>query len=514
MKKKTILALIIIGLIIIFGIYQGLIRKEKPKFSLFEVSKGDVFQEVSETGEVKKGEEINLSFKNSGKIEKIFVKVGDKVQSNEILAKLETTQLEIQLRDALAALEVAQAQLNKLLAGATPEEIKIAETEVKSKQTSLDIAKENLNQAYQDALNTLDDSYLKFYNALNTVDSVQRTYFNSNDQESIKVKDNEEIIQGALSRAKSYLDTAKGQPNNENIDIALSEMKKELNTTADSLAAIRDVCEDAVYSSKVSSTDKTSLDNQRTYVNTALTNLTNSQQTISSKKLSIDTADDQLQQAKDNLAKLTAAPRKEDIDLYQAQIKQAEAKIDIVKNQIEEAKIISSTDGQITAVDKKEGEIVQPGLADSVISLLSNSPFQIKVDIYEEDIVKVNTGNLVDITLAAFPNEIFKGKVVSINPAEKLIEKVVYYEVTINFENPPDKIKPGMTADVVIKTAAKENVLVIPKTALEEKDGKTFVQVLKGKNFEEREIKIGLQGSNDMVEVVSGLAKGEKVAIK
>jgi multidrug efflux pump subunit AcrA (membrane-fusion protein) len=66
----------------------------------------------------------------------------------------------------------------------------------------------------------------------------------------------------------------------------------------------------------------------------------------------------------------------------------------------------------------------------------------------------------------------------------------------------------------VIKTNSKENVLVIPKSAILKNDGKTFVQVLKGKSFEEREIEIGLQGSGDMVEVVSGLAEGERLVIK
>lgn len=146
------------------------------------VSRGNISQEVSESGVVKKGEEINLSFKNTDKIEKIYVGVGDKVKSGQILAKLETTQSEIELRESQAALEVAQAQLNKLLAGATSEEIKVAETEVKNNEISLEISKENLNQAYGDALNILDDTYLKIYNAFNTVVTIQRNYFNSNYQ--------------------------------------------------------------------------------------------------------------------------------------------------------------------------------------------------------------------------------------------------------------------------------------------------------------------------------------------
>ena len=78
MIKKIILAIVIF--LIACGIYQGLIKKEKPSFSLVEVSRGNVSQEVSETGQVKKGEEINIGSKTAARIEKIYVKVGRKLK--------------------------------------------------------------------------------------------------------------------------------------------------------------------------------------------------------------------------------------------------------------------------------------------------------------------------------------------------------------------------------------------------------------------------------------------------
>jgi len=514
MKKIKILIFIVLVTILIFGIYQGLFKKRKAPFIIEKVISGNILQWVSATGTVKIGEEINLSFKNTGRIEKIYVKVGNEVDSTTALAKLDTNQLSIQFQEAKASLEVAQANLDKLLAGPSLEEIKVSETEVKNAQISLTIAQENLKNSYEDALITLDDSYLKLYNSLNTVDLIQRTYFNTTDQESIKVKETKGNIESTMSRAKSYLDIAKNDSKNENIDIALSEMKKSLDTTSKALTTVRESCETPVYQNKVSSTDKTSLDTQRTNINTALTNITNSQQTISSMKLSVEATEGQLQKAKDNLALVVAKPRQEDIDLYQAQIKQAQAQIQLLENQIEDTILKSPIEGKITKINKRIGEIVQPVLAESVISILPVSPFQIKVDIYEEDIVKINVGNPADITLTAFPNEILKGKVISIDPAEKLIEGIVYYEVTIDFEEAREGIKPGMTADLVIKTFTKENVLIIPERAIQKKDGKNIVSILRGKKIEQREIEIGLKGSNDMVEIISGLKEEEVVVIK
>jgi RND family efflux transporter MFP subunit len=231
-------------------------------------------------------------------------------------------------------------------------------------------------------------------------------------------------------------------------------------------------------------------------------------------KLEVDSSEGQLETAQNELSLKIAPPRQEDIDLYQAQVKQAQVQINLIKSQIQEAEIKSPTDGQVTKIEKRIGEIVQSSLVDSVISLIPADPFQIEVDIYEEDIVRINVGNPVDITLTALPEDILKGKVIEIDPAEKIIENVVYYKVTIDFENPPEKIKPGMTADIVITTLSKESVLVIPEAAIEKQNGEITVRVLNGKDIEERRIEIGLKGNDDMVEVVYGLQEGERIAVE
>ena len=69
-----------------------------------------------------------------------------------------------------------------------------------------------------------------------------------------------------------------------------------------------------------------------------------------------------------------------------------------------------------------------------------------------------------------------------------------------------------MTADIVIRTALKENVLMIPEDVIQKKEGKLMVQVLKGNALQEREIETGIEGNN-MVEVISGLSEGKKAAM-
>lgn len=532
LNKKIIIVAIIAITAVSAGSYKLFFTKKEPSYNFALVRLGNVVREVSATGQVEKGELIDIGFKETGRIEEIYVKVGDEVEAGKELMKIETSQLFIQLTEARAAFDLAQAELNKLLAGATSEEIKIARTKVENAEISLananqdledekNQAEDNLDAAYEDALNVLEDAYLKIYNAFTKADSVQRTYFNANDQESSRVKEKTLLIEEAKIEVKTYLDAAKASSTNENIDVALSHAEDALNDTYGALETIRNTCEEPSYRNVVSDSDKTALDNNKSYVNTSLTSVINSKQTISSTKLTnessintaqgvVDSAEGALKASQDELARTIAGPRKEDIDLYQAKAKQAKSKVSLLENQIWEATLRSPIKGQITKIDKRAGE--QVSASEGIVSLIPKDPFQIELDISESDIGRIEVGDPAKITLDAFPEEEFSGKVIEIEPAETMISGVVYYETKVSLETEDTKIKPGMTAEVVITADFKENVLIIPQRAVTEKENKKFVKLVKDNDvFEETEIQIGLKGSEGDVEVLSGLKEGDKV---
>ncbi len=488
-NKKIIKIILIIAVILFLGGwgYKIFFNKKENGLKLEKVERGAISQEVSETGTIKPTEEINLSFKTAGRLAKINVKIGDAVEKGTELASLDTAQLFNQLNKAEASLAVAKIQYEK-----TSQNAKMA-------------AEQNLNDAYEDALNTLNDAYLKMFNAFKMIASLTDNYFSLTDQEGIKVGDSKNNISANLDALNSSLEAAKTSLNHSDIDTAIITANTSLTNTAEGLKTIREICDTGVYYSKISSSDKSSIDNHRSYILTALTNVNNSRQTIVSAAIN-------LQKAKD------------DISYYEAKVKEAEEEINYYQQQIWDAKLRAPLKGIITKVNKKVGEMVQTG--ETPISLISLNPLQVKVDIYEEDIVKIQKGNPVDIKVVAFPNEILKGKVIAIDPAEKIIEGVVYYEVTIAFneekedltgslmsQNLWERIKPGMTTDVVIKTATKENVLTIPKEAIRE-NRKTTVLVLKNGKLEEREVQVGLEGNNGRIEIIAGLSEGEEVVVK
>jgi RND family efflux transporter MFP subunit len=509
MKKKKIIFIIIAIVLVIFILGKTVFKGEKVGYAKEEVKTGTIVQEVSETGTVKKGEEISLSFQNGGKIEKIYVSAGDEVKSGAILAKSDAGQLNIKYAEAQASLDVAKAQL-QVVQTLTANYQNTLSAENQNLADVNATVQENLNNAYEDAQNDLDDAYLKIYNALDTVKTIETIYFYKGDQEGAAVASNRSIIENSMNSLKLAINLAKTSSKDVDIDSAISAAKKSLEDTSSALTIIRQTCDVSSYKDTVSSVYKTSLDTHRTSINTALVNIASSQQTISSMKITnetnINTAKNRVTAAQGNLKK-----SQDDISLYQAQLKQSEANINLLQKQISDASIFAPSDGQITDVFKKPGETAQA--SEAVVSFISNGPFQIETDIYEEDIVKVKVGDQVQIKLAAFPDRIFSGKVIWISPAEKLVDGVVYYEIKIDFPEAPQETRVGMTADIVIKTAQKENVLIVSESAVTKKDNKNFVQVVKNEKQEEREVQVGIKGSEGQIEIVSGLQAGDFVAI-
>ncbi len=516
MNKKIIFLIVIVVVFLVIA-YNFFLKEEKPAFSLVEVSQGNVVQVISETGQVRRGEEVNLAFKTSGKIEKIYVIVGQKVKEGEILAELEKDQLLLQLQEVRAYLEAQKTRLIELEKGPRIEEIQILQTQHEKAKIDLENLYQDiptlLNQTYNLAEGAIRQQIAGFflYKTEERPSYYELTYRSCNDQavndstfqrkicdeklsvwrtEIKNLKDDWKTLESALEKAKNYL-------------LFFQDFLNRLNETL----IITQDCKLFPAEIEKITINKSSLNLALTNVNNALTSIYNQKKAIQSQKLIVQNYDEQI-----NLKLAGATP--EQIDYQEALVKQAQAKVALLESQIEETVLPAPVNGEVIRIKKRVGEIVQPMLQDVVISLLPADQFQIKADIYEGEILKVEVGNPVNISLVSFSDQIFKGKIVSIEPAEKIKEGVVYYEVIVDFENAPAGLKSGMSADLEIQTAFKENVLVIPEKVIIKKDKKSFVEILKDGQIEEREIEIGLRGRDGMVEVISGLQLGEKIIIR
>lgn len=164
-----------------------------------------------------------------------------------------------------------------------------------------------------------------------------------------------------------------------------------------------------------------------------------------------------------------------DLDQAMANLHQAEANVKIKQGALDKARadlehctITSPIDGVVISRSVDVGQTVAASLQAPVIFAIANdlTKMQIDANVAEADVGVVKIDQDVDFTVDAFPMETFHGKVVQVRNAPITVQNVVTYDTVIGVSNPELKLKPGMTANVSIIVAHKDNVLQIKNAAL------------------------------------------------
>lgn len=164
-----------------------------------------------------------------------------------------------------------------------------------------------------------------------------------------------------------------------------------------------------------------------------------------------------------------------ELDQAVANLHQAEANVKIKEGALQKAKtdldhctITSPIDGTVISRSVDVGQTVAASLQAPVIFTIANDLAKMQIDaaVAEADVGVVEVNQPVDFTVDAFPNRIFKGKIVQVRNAPTTVQNVVTYDTVIGVSNPELKLKPGMTANVSIVIAHKDNVLKLANAAL------------------------------------------------
>jgi HlyD family secretion protein len=171
-----------------------------------------------------------------------------------------------------------------------------------------------------------------------------------------------------------------------------------------------------------------------------------------------------------------------DLDQAMANLHQAEANVKIKQGALDKAKadldhctIPSPIDGVVISRNVDVGQTVAASLQAPVIFQIANdlTKMQIDANVAEADVGVLEVGQDVDFTVDAFPMRTFHGKVVQVRNAPITVQNVVTYDTVIGVSNPDLKLKPGMTANVSIIVAQKDNVLQIKNAALRYRPAET-----------------------------------------
>jgi len=210
------------------------------------------------------------------------------------------------------------------------------------------------------------------------------------------------------------------------------------------------------------------------------------------------------------------------------------------------ARVTSPMSGVVIKKGVELGETVTSGVssfnAGTVLFTVADlKSLIVKVNLNEVDIAKVSVGQPVRITLDAYPQKVFSGKVRFVAPAATLVEKIKVFEIEIALDELGDAFRTGMSANVEILGDKRAKALSLPLEALQKRDGATVAYVLK-KDLDAKAIakaKEGLGGrakfvwlsenwkdyfnpvpvkagiaTLERVEVLAGLSTGDKVCLE
>lgn len=204
------------------------------------------------------------------------------------------------------------------------------------------------------------------------------------------------------------------------------------------------------------------------------------------------------------------------LETAKALVKEGEEEVVLMETLLEQTRLRAPFSGILGEVDVEVGEWITPSPPGipmpSVMTLFDPATLYISAPIDEMDAPYVKPGQLVRITLDAYPDKIFSGKVKKIASLVKVLgeqHRTVEVEISVDFSLTPPPL-PGTSADVEIVVGEKQGVLHIPTSAISE-GGK--VLIVEGGRLKEKEITLGISNWS-VTEVAKGLKEGELVVVR
>ena len=492
-KKKVIFGIIILVILafIIFGRKNG-----NGDGTLTDtVKRQDLKQTVLATGQVTSETDLALSFKASGVVGRINFKVGDQAGSGDVLASLESRDVLARLTQARGALSQAEANYQRVIEGASNEDVAVSQVALNNAKNSLAETKKQQTVLVENAYSALMNNNLEAMAGLGNSGSISVSVsgaYGNTAQGQYKI-----TVYSSSSGLKfqySGLESGIGDINTSPVPLGTRGLYIQFSGSS--------VPTNNVWTISIPNTKSSSY---ITYYNAY-------QSALETQRTAIATAENAVATAQAALELKKAKARPADLAVAEAQILSAQGQVQAAQAELENTIVRAPASGTITKVDIKVGELasaLQP-----VVILQDVKNLHIEANISEANIASLQIGQEVEVTFDALGlDRKFIAEVQAVDPASTVVSGVVNYKVTVGLEN-LEEVKPGMTANLNVLTGEKGGVLAIPQRAVLNKDGKKMVRVItdqKTKAYEEKEVSLGMEADGGLVEVTSGLNEGEEI---
>lgn len=371
-------------------------------------------------------EEVVIASEFGGRIEDILVDEGEEVEEGQLVVVLDTALLEAQLGEAEAALDAAQANLQRVEAGARPGEIRVAEAFLDQSVA----ARDGAEMAWQDALALRDNPQ-----QLNAQIDQARTQV--------------ELAESGVAQARAQLQTLEIQR-----DALAGAGDDQSKTTYAALDEQVQAAEAAVaISEETLAGAKVQLDN----LLEMLSNPVALNAAVNQAKARYDDAVAAVEVAQAGLDALLAKPTAEEVSIAQAQVSQAEAALGMLQVQLDKMNLHSPLGGLVSNRPVHVGETASAGATLMTIANLE----EVKLTVYipENRYGRIQLGQSVNVEVDSFPGRVYEGSVVYISSEAEFTPRNVQtkeervntvFAVKILIPNPDRELKPGMPADATI----------------------------------------------------------------
>ena len=495
------------------------------------VKSGSITAGISPTGEVYAPEYSSLFFNVTLiPIEDIYVEAGQTVEAGEVLATLDTESLERAVDQAEADLLSAQEDLDEVLEQYSDLDLQKAQLAVSQAEVSVAQAIEAKEELLDPDLESAEKAIVTAeYNLEMALLSLEQTKLNTKLTTTIRdleytVAWHERNVRDLESQAASG-ESSTSQASGE----VLAQISRQSGesvepmTLEEALEALAEVQNDLELAQLNASLTLANAQDKVTQSQDALEEaqeeLTELQAGPTALELAkadnnITQTEYRLAKAQDDLANAEAEADPKDVQLAQAKYDAAAADLTEAEKAVNESVLVAPFSGTIISVKAEVGEEVSS--SDVILTLANLDELEITAFIDETEITQVEVGQEVKITFDAFAGYEFTGQVLEVPIQGALSSNVVYYEVPISLEGWEEvNLKTGMTANLSIATAERENTLLLPVYAVQWSTDGNVVMVQDSPDQEPTLVPVQT-GVTDgtYVEILRGLNEGDTVVVE
>ncbi|SDI67170.1 RND family efflux transporter, MFP subunit [Halanaerobium congolense] len=477
MRNRKILVLI---LLLVFISSTAFAQNNTQVVETAKSIKEDISINEIITGILTPIQDVNVPAQIGGVAEKINVEIGEEVKKDEELIKIDDESLLIQKKQAEASLEKARANYQELKNGVTKEEMDRVRSTYENAKASLESAEINLKlmeELYNDrraleqqlvsAEQQLESSRHNLNQAKINYEQAKRDY-----DRSKKLYNDDVVSEKEFDNAKSAF---------ENAEVSLNQAKSAFSLAEESYQLAKKTFNNPTEL-------KQQLENARRQVKNARSNL---------------------EVARANLAEAERGPRQERVRAGLASVRQAEASLAQIEDQISKTQITAPVAGLINKVNIDQGEIITAG--QTVIHLVNTKELYAEIDVTASTASAVKKGEVVEVKAETMQHYI-EGEITNISPAANPSSRT--YLVKAKIPNPDHRLRAGMFADVKIAKGKSGSAVVVPiESIVNLNSDNPYLFVVEDGKAVRKDLKIGIK-TDSRVEILAGLNADEDVIIR